>query len=103
MYEVDLGYFNRGWKAAPTSNNRHWGIRLWERLSSRDLLEKSFLIVGLSLKKWINSGQPSEMRRLFPRGSFGSKTIKNAKKILTLGVFQSIIHRITHTSLRKDD
>ena len=22
----------RGWKAAPTSNNRHWGIRLWERL-----------------------------------------------------------------------
>lgn len=28
---------------------------------------------------------------------------KNAKKILTLGGIQSIIHKVTHIGLRKDD
>jgi hypothetical protein len=36
MYEMDWGYFNRGWKAAPTALLPMADVRCgWERLSTR--------------------------------------------------------------------
>jgi hypothetical protein len=36
MYEDYSSQLIRGWKAAPTTNAKHFGETPWERLSSRD-------------------------------------------------------------------